>query len=122
MKVSSSVTSLSWIPSEAVTGPMKLTFATGLSHYDPPPPAQLTDVNKLRDDDAFRFANVLSAWAEFDEAGQVESYGQDGGLVMGATTVRVGRLDATFAAVPMPDLRPYAEVSDGCVSFTQTTG
>jgi hypothetical protein len=101
---------------------MKLGFATGLSHYDAPPPAQLTDVKRLREDDAFRFANVLSAWAEFDESGQPEYYGQDGGLVMGATTVRFGPLDATFAAVPMPDLRPSAEVGDGRVRFTQTTG
>jgi hypothetical protein len=122
MKVSSSVTSLSWIPSEAVSGPMKLSFATGLSHYDPPPPAQLTDLDKLRDDDAFRFANVLNAWAEFDEAGHPVSYGQDGGLILGASTVRLGPLDATFAAVAMPDLRPSPEVAAGAITFSQTTG
>lgn len=122
MKVSSSVTSLSWIPSEAVTGPMKLSFATGLSHYDPPPSAQLTDLEKLRDDDAFRFANVLNAWAEFDAAGSALSFGQDGGLVLGSSTVRLGPLDATFAAVPMPDLRPEPEFGTGRITFSQTAG
>jgi hypothetical protein len=122
MKVSSTVTSLSWIPSEAVTGPMKLGFAAGLSHYDPPPPAQLTDLDRLRADDAFRFANVLNAWVEFDDAGQAVSYGQAGGLILGASTVRLGPLDATFAAVAMPDLRPSPEVGAGCVTFSQTAG
>ena len=121
MRVESSVTSLSWIPSKAVAGVMKAGFATGLSHYDAPPPAQLGDLSALRDADAFRFANVLHAWAEFDGS-RVTDYGQDGGVVMGSTTVRVGPLDATFAAVPMPDLKRPPEVGDGQVSFIQTTG
>src|SRR5260221_14026839 len=121
MRVSSSVTSVSWIPSEAVTGLMKLGFATGLSHYDTPPPGQLVDVQKLRDADGFRFANVLRGWAEFDGTRLVDS-GQDGGILMGATTVRFGPLDATFAAVPMPDLRPSTEIGEGWIRFAQTTG
>jgi hypothetical protein len=44
MRVESSVTSLSWLPSEAVTGLMRF-FASGLSHYDPRPPGQLDDLN-----------------------------------------------------------------------------
>lgn len=121
MRVESSVTSLSWIPSEAVTGVMKATFAAGLSHYDAPPPGQLGDVAALRDADAFRFGNVLRAWAEFDGSTPV-SFGQDGGTLMGSTTVRLGPLDATFAGVAMPELRPEPEVGDGYVTFTQTTG
>jgi hypothetical protein len=121
MRVESSVTSLSWIPSEAVAGVMKATFATGLSHYDPPPPAKLTDLAALRDADAFRFANELRAWAEFD-GDEVVGHGQEGGVVMGSTTVRIGPMDATFAAVPMADLRPDPEIGDGTITFTQTTG
>jgi len=121
MRVESSVTSLSWIPSEAVVGVMKASFATGLSHYDPTPPAQLGDLGALRDADAFRFANVLQAWAEFDGT-RVVGHGQGGGMLMGSSTVRLGPLDATFAAVSMPDLMPAAEVGDGQVTFTQTTG
>lgn len=121
MRVESSVTSVSWIPSEAVQGVMKATFSSGLSHYDAPPPAHLSDLRSLRDADAFRFANDLRAWAEFD-GDHVVAYGQDGGVVMGSTTVRVGPLDATFAAVPMPDLRPEPVVGAGSVTFVQTTG
>jgi hypothetical protein len=121
MRVESSVTSLSWIPSEAVTGLMRLSFASGLSHYDPPPTGQLDDLNQMRDDDAFRFANVLDAWAEFD-GNRVAASGQDGGVRMGSTTAQIGPLDATFAGVAMPDLVPPPEIGDVWVRFTQTTG
>lgn len=121
MRVSGSVTSLSWIPSEAVTGPMKLGFTAGLSHYDAPPPDRLVDLDALRQNDGFRFANVLEASAEFD-GDHVVQHVQSGGVVMGATTVRLGRFDATFAAIPMPDLRPPVEVGEGWIRVTQTTG
>jgi hypothetical protein len=42
--------------------------------------------------------------------------------VLGSTTIRIGPLDATFAAVPMPDLRPDPVVADGQITFTQTVG
>ena len=103
---------------------MKATFSTGVSHYDAPPPAELgevTDLATLREGDAFRFANDLSAWAVFDGDRAIE-FGQDGGGVMGSTTVRVGPLDATFAAVGMPELRPEPIVAPGSVTFRQTVG
>ena len=123
MRVQCSVTSLSWIPSEAVEGAMKATFATGLSHYDDPPPASLPPggLDELRDADAFRFANHLTAWAEF-EGDRLVAFEQGGGAVMGATTVRVGKLDATFAGVTMPELRPEPVIEPGRVTVTQTVG
>jgi hypothetical protein len=124
MRVESGVTSVSWIPSEAVSGVMRLGFSGGISHYDDPPPAQLADaaeVSDLRDTDRFRFANALRAWAEFDDDQPVR-WGCGGGLLLGSTTIRVGRFDRTFAAVPMPELRPDPEVGPGRVTFTQTVG
>jgi cyclic nucleotide-binding protein len=123
MRVESSVTSLSWIPSEAVSGPMKAGFATGLAHYDPPPPAHLgaDDVARMLAADQFRFGNVLNAWADF-EGDQVVAHGQSGGLLIGATTVRVGPLDATFQAVGMPELTYAPEIGDGLISWIQTVG
>jgi hypothetical protein len=123
MRVQSNVTSVSWIPSEAVSGPMKVGFASGLSHYDAPPPAHIGpgELESLRDADAFRFANVLQVWADFD-GNRVVAHGRAGGLVMGSTTVRLGKLDATVAAVPMPDLTTAPQVGDGFVSYTQTVG
>jgi hypothetical protein len=74
----------------------------------------------MRDDDAFRFANVLHAWLEFD-GNRVAASGQGGGVRMGSTTAQLGPLDATFAWVAMPDLVASPEIGDGWVRFTQTT-
>ena len=38
MRVESSVTSITWIPSEAVAGMPKMPFEMGIAHYDEPPP------------------------------------------------------------------------------------
>ena len=56
-RIHSSVTSLSWIPSEAVTGLNKAIFGTGFTHYDVPPPDAIGDLEALRAEDRFRFAN-----------------------------------------------------------------
>jgi Cyclic nucleotide-binding domain len=125
MRIESAVASVSWIPSEAVSGLMKAGFTTGLSHYDSPPPGQLDDLgpalDRLREQDTFRFANVLSGWAEFG-AGGVTGFGQDGGTVMGSSTVRVGPFDATFAAITLPELRAEPIVTAESVTFSQTCG
>lgn len=121
MLAESTVTSLSWIPSESVSGALRLGFTAGVSHYDAPPPARLEDLCALRDADAFRFANRLHAWARF-EGDTVVEHGQSGGVVMGSTTVRMGGMDATFAGVVLPDLRDTPVVGDGFVTFTQTSG
>jgi hypothetical protein len=38
MRIDSSVTSLSWIPSEAIVGMTKMPFEAGVAHYDVAPP------------------------------------------------------------------------------------
>lgn len=124
MHIESSVTSVSWIPSEAVTGAMKLPFQVGVSHYDPPPPDALEnreDLEELRSGDRFRFANELRAWIEVDD-GRVVDYGHAGGGHIGSTTIRLGPRSLTMAAVAYPDLRPEPKVGDGWVQFTQTAG
>ena len=67
----STVTSLTWIPSEAVEGGTRLAFDAGFTHYDDPPPGEIGDIEALRAADRFRFANVLRAWAEVDDSGRV---------------------------------------------------
>ena len=121
MRVESSVTSISWIPSEAVQGAMKLPFEMGMSHYDDPPPERLGNLESLRQADRFRFANELTAWIEV-ENGTVMGYGQGGSGHIGSTTLRLAGLSATFEAVPLPDIRPEPEVGDGWVTFRQTAG
>ncbi|GAA0359557.1 hypothetical protein GCM10009530_06090 [Microbispora corallina] len=121
MRVESTITSISWIPSEAVGGYTKPAFTVGLTHYDDPPPDAINDLDALRDADRFRFANRLTVWAEFD-GDRVTGHGAGGGLVMGATTVRLGPLGVTFAALGLPDLRPEPQMGDGWIRFTQTAG
>jgi hypothetical protein len=122
MRIESSVTSLSWIPSEAVTGPMNKTiFDSGITHYDAPPPDHIADLEALRAADGFRFANHLAGWIDVDD-GRIVDAGHAGGGLMGSTTVRIGGRGATFAGVSFADLRPEPEHGDGWVRFTQTTG
>jgi Cyclic nucleotide-binding domain len=122
MRHQSSITSLSWIPSEAVEGSARVAFDKGLAHYDPPPPARLKDVEALRDADRFRFANVLRAWVDVDRSGAITDCGYDGGGMMGATTIKLGPLARTFEAVGLADLRRKPERGDDFVRFVQTTG
>ncbi|GII31597.1 hypothetical protein Pmi06nite_50390 [Planotetraspora mira] len=121
MHVTSHITSVSWIPSEAVKGYTKPAFTMGIAHYDEPPPDSIDDLAALRAADAFRFAHRLEAWAEFD-GGALVDHGVDGGLIMGSTTVRLGPLGVTFAAFSLPDLRSEPEIGDGWIRFTQTVG
>jgi hypothetical protein len=122
MRIESSVTSVSWIPSEAVTGAvLKGTFESGFTHYDEPPPDELDDLEELRAEGKFRFANHLAAWVDIDD-GRIVDAGYSGGGMMGATTVRLANLRTTFEPVPLPDIRHEPEITDSCVRFVQTTG
>jgi hypothetical protein len=126
MQLESSVTCLSWIPSEAVTGIADVSFRVGFTHFDEPPPDQLgTDlagcIERLRAEDRFRFANCLAAFAEFDGDGRCVRHGYRGGGVIGATTVHLGR-HFTVAAVALADRQAPPEVGDGWVRFRQTAG
>lgn len=122
MRHHSSVTSLSWIPSEAVEGSQRLAFDAGMAHYDEPPPEVIEDLEALRAADRFRFANVLSAWMEVDDAGRITDFGRDGGGLMGSTTVKLGPVARTFEAIGLPDIAPKPVRGDGWVRFVQTAG
>ncbi len=122
MRYESSVASLSWIPSEAITGAGRVAFDSGFTHYDEPPPAELGDISELRAADRFRFANLLRAWIEVDIAGQITAGGYGGSGLMGASTVRLGGRRHTFQAVALPDLQREPERGDSWMRFAQTTG
>jgi hypothetical protein len=127
MRVEASVTSISWIPSEAVRGVTKMPFTMGVAHYDEAPPDEIgTDPStlvELRDADRFRFANRLAVAVEFDDAGRATSVEHLGGGFIGSTTMRVGRnRSATFEATALDDLRAEPEIGDGWVRVTQSAG
>ena len=122
MRYESTVTSLSWIPSEAVTGSMRIAFDAGIGHYDDPPPAEVTDLAALQAADRFRFANLLRAWIEVTPDGQITDAGYSGGGLIGSTTVKLGALKYRFQAAQLPDLQRAPEYGDGWVRFRQTVG
>jgi len=121
MRLEPSVTSLSWIPSEAITGTLKASFDMGVAHYDKPPPDHLRDPEDLRRADRFRFLNRLSVAVETDGE-RITSAGYTGAGMIGATTLRLGPMSHTFQAFSMPDLRAEPEHGEGWVRFTQTAG
>lgn len=119
-RIEAAITSVSWIPSEAVEGMTKVPFSVGIAHYDAAPPDVLDDHAALVADDRCRFVNHLTAWIEVAE-GQIVASGRGGAGLIGSTAMKVGaRL--TFGGVPFPDLHPEPEVGDGWVRFVQTAG
>jgi hypothetical protein len=120
-RIESSVTAISWIPSEAIAGLSKIPFELGVTHYDNPPPDRIDDLEELRRTDRFREANELRAFIEVED-GRVVGHGHLGQGHIGATTVRVGPAHIRFPAVHLPDIRPEPEVSASSVRFVQTVG
>jgi Cyclic nucleotide-binding domain len=123
MRIESSVTAISWIPSEAIEGLPKIPFDLGVGHYDEPPPDRLEegDLERLREADRFREANHLKAWIEVED-GKVVDYGHAGEGLVGSTTFRMGPKDVVIPGVPFDVLRPEPEVYGDRVRFVQTVG
>ena len=122
MRIESSVTAISWIPSEAVEGLPKIPFTMGMAHYDDPPPDEIEDLQAMAEADLFREANELKAFVEFGDDGSVQGYGHMGGGHLGVTRVKLGPKELSIAAVALPTLQNDPEVGDGWVRFTQTAG
>ncbi|MPV90255.1 cyclic nucleotide-binding domain-containing protein, partial [Georgenia ruanii] len=127
MRVESRVVSLSWIPADSVAAWLRNGLDGGLAHYAEPPLAALPGldaVQQLRADDRFRFANVLTAWAEFDDDGTPTAcgYGPDSGGVVGPTTVRLASVGATFGGYALPTLQQDPILEPGLAHVTQTVG
>ena len=121
MRVEKSVTSITWIPSEAISGMPKLPFEMGVTHYDDPPPDQLDSIDELRERDAFREANELRAWVDFED-GKPSAYGYSGGAHLGVTRIKLGPRELAFPAVKYPLLQADPEVRDDSVRFVQSAG
>jgi cyclic nucleotide-binding protein len=137
MRIERVVTSISWIPSEAITGSMKVPFQVGMAHYDAPLPDVIEDLEALRMADRFRFANELRAWIEVEDSpegwggrtlpargtgARITKFGYSGGGHIGSTTLRLGAKEMTFAAVAYPTLQKEPEQRPDSVRFVQTSG
>jgi hypothetical protein len=117
----SSVTAISWIPSEAIEGLSKIPFELGITHYDEPPPDHIDDIDALRKADRFREANELRAFIDVED-GRIVDQGYLAGGHIGSTTVRLGPAAIRFAAVHLPDIQQAPEVRQDSVRFVQTVG
>jgi uncharacterized protein YndB with AHSA1/START domain len=123
MRIESSVTAISWIPSEAIQGMPALPFNLGIGHYDEPPPDRVTelDLPQLRDDDRFREANFLKAWIEVED-GRVVRHGNEGRGLVGSTKFNFGPKDIIVRGVAFETLQPEPKVKENEVTFVQTVG
>ena len=117
-----SITSVSWIPSELITGPLRVPFDLGLTHYDEPPPDRLApdDVASLRRAGRFRFVNRLAGRARVEGGRVVGVQLEDGcGGTIGLTNLLGGAV--RFPAVAMRDLRTVEVADDGARALVRQT-
>jgi Cyclic nucleotide-binding domain len=121
MRIESSVTSLSWIPSEAITGVTRVPFDLGMTHYDDPPPDQWRDLAAVVGPEGARFANELRAWVEVQD-GKIVASGHTGTGRVSSTLVRIGGMHVLVQAVRYPLLRQETGTGADFVRFTQTAG
>lgn len=123
MRVTSAVTSISWIPSETMSGLLRLPMDIGIGHYDPPPPDRIVEVtlDRLRDADALRFANHLAAWIDVED-GEIVSAGYAGHGIVGTTTADLGLGSVTFPGVAYPLIQRSPVIERGSARFVQTAG
>jgi len=121
MRHESAITSVSWIPSEAIPGMMRLPFDLGPVHYDDPPGDRLGDIQTLARSGTVRFINELRAWVEVED-GWIVRHGHAGRGWMGKTKLGFGSRKILYPTIPMRDIRPEPEASKLSVRFVQTTG
>jgi hypothetical protein len=121
MRITSSVTSITWIPSEAITGPVRLPMDIGIGHYDDPPPDELDDVAAFVAADHCRFANELRAWIDVDD-GRIVDAGYAGAGHVGSTTMKLLGRSLTIPGVGYPPIQAEPEHHADRVRFVQTAG
>lgn len=119
--VETSFTSVSWIPSEAMLGPMRLPMDVGLGHYDRPPPDRIDDVEALVSEGRCRFVNRLTAWATIED-GRIVDSGSSGAGRVAATEVDLKAFSIAIPAIGFPEIRSTEADGDRSVTFVQSAG
>jgi len=122
MRFESSVTSVSWIPSESVAGLYKTGFAVGASHPDDPPPEVLEDLDGLFAAEKFRFANRLAAWIEVEDGRVVDAGYAGRGYISGTRFGWGPHREVAFQPTEFPEIRATPEITAAGARFSQTTG
>ena len=123
MRIASSVTAISWIPSDAIEGMPKLPFELGDVRDDEPPPDRLEegDLERLRAEDRFREANHLAAFIQVED-GDIVGHEYEGTGLVGLTTFSLGITDVTIPGVAFEVLRQEPDIDEDSVRFVQTAG
>jgi Cyclic nucleotide-binding domain len=121
VRIERSATSISWIPSDSIPGLLKMPFARGVMHYDPPPPLTLTDLDGMRQRGEFRFANRLRAYIDVED-GRITGAGYSGGTLMGLTPITAGPLQIMLPTKGIGAIQWQPGVDDGTATFVQTSG
>jgi len=122
MRFESSITSVSWIPSESVAGLYKTGFAVGASHPDDPPPEVLEDLDGLFAAEKFRFANRLAAWIEVEDSRVVDAGYAGRGYISGTRFGWGPHREVAFQPTEFPEIRATPEITATGARFSQTTG
>ncbi|HEX3195758.1 MAG TPA: cyclic nucleotide-binding domain-containing protein [Streptosporangiaceae bacterium] len=122
MRFESSITSVSWIPSESVAGLYKAGFAVGASHPDDPPPEVLEDLDGLFAAGKFRFANRLTAWIEVEDSRVVDAGYAGRGYISGTRFGWGPHREVAFQPAEFPEIRATPEITATGARFGQTTG
>jgi len=117
-RVESTFTSISWIPSEAIQGFMRLPMDVGLGRYDDAPPDHVANIDEYVAEGKCRFANQLHVWADIEDGHIVDS-GSSGGGILAATKVKPG---LAVPAIGFPELRSVERDGDRSITFVQTAG
>ena len=121
MRIESTTTAVSWIPSEAIRGLPSLPFELGFGSYDEPPPDRIDDLAGLHAQGRYRFAQQLTAWVDVED-GRVTAYGHEGRSFISPTTMALGRTRVAFQPHAFPDVVPEPEVRDDRVTFRRSAG
>jgi hypothetical protein len=121
VRIESSVTSISWIPSGALDALPDVPPALARAHCDDPPPDRIETVAALRRSGTFRAVNDLRGWMEV-EGGRVVGAGHVGGGAVDSPGLDLAPEPVGFAGVELPLIRPEPEVGLRSARFLQTVG
>ncbi len=122
MRIERSVTSISWLPSEAISSAVvALPFELGVTHYDEPPSDTLGDFVAEAERGALRFVNRLSAYVDVED-GKVVAAAHTGQGYIGSTLVRLGPAHMRFPTIGYPAIVQGPDPAGDGVRFVQTSG
>jgi hypothetical protein len=115
VRIESSVTSVSWIPREAIEGMVKLPFELGVAHYDLPRPTGWRTSTACSRPAPSGSPTSCGPSSRSTPTGRITGHGHLGRGHMGHTRMRLAGIGLTFMGVSFPDLRGEPEVGDGQV-------